>query len=95
MIDLDWEDAWLPVQSCTNRTPRVSALDELLGPPGSPAGSSWLEMRIDELKTKLQPHTFGGWLNNVNLIVGAPIIESDVAEASSATDGGPEANRMD
>jgi hypothetical protein len=51
-------------------------MDELLGPPGTPAGTSWLEQRINELKTQLQPHmTSGNWLNNVNAIVSEYLAE--------------------
>jgi CotH kinase protein/Lamin Tail Domain len=51
-------------------------MDELLGPPGTPPGSSWLETRIAELKTQLQPHmTSGSWLSNVNLIVSEYLAE--------------------
>ncbi|HEX2474278.1 MAG TPA: CotH kinase family protein, partial [Lacipirellulaceae bacterium] len=47
-------------------------MDELLGP----AGTSWLEQRIDQLKTQLQPHmTSGNWLSNVNLIVSEYLAE--------------------
>ncbi len=51
-------------------------MDELLGPPGTPAGTSWLEQRINVLKTQLQPHmTSGSWLTNVNLIVSEYLAE--------------------
>jgi hypothetical protein len=51
-------------------------MDELLGPPGTPAGTSWLEQRINELKTQLQPHmTSGSWINNVNAIVSEYLAE--------------------
>jgi hypothetical protein len=51
-------------------------MDDLLGPPGTPAGASWLEQRINELKTQLQPHmTSGSWLTNVNRIVNEYLAE--------------------
>jgi hypothetical protein len=51
-------------------------MDDLLGPPGTPAGTSWLEQRINELKTQLQPHmTSGSWLTSVNRIVSEYLAE--------------------
>ena len=51
-------------------------MDELLGPPGSPAGSSWLEMRISELTSLMQPHVgSGSWLTNVDRIVNEYLVE--------------------
>ena len=51
-------------------------MDELLGPPGTPAGTSWLEQRVNELKAALQPHmTSQSWLSNVNRIVDEYLTE--------------------
>ncbi|HEY3393372.1 MAG TPA: CotH kinase family protein [Lacipirellulaceae bacterium] len=53
-----------------------SLMDELLGPPGTPAGTSWLEQRVNELKAALQPHMSSqSWLSNVNRIVGEYLTE--------------------
>jgi hypothetical protein len=50
--------------------------DQFLLPPGSAAGSSWLEQRVAELKTVLQPYVgAGGWLTEVNRITGEYLSE--------------------
>jgi hypothetical protein len=54
-------------------------MDELLGPPGTPAGTSWLEQRVAQLKTQIQPHIpsqqQSDWLTSVNRIIGEYLTE--------------------
>ncbi len=51
-------------------------MDQFLGPPGTPAGTSWLETRVAELRAALQPHIVGAnWTSDVNRIITEYLVE--------------------
>jgi hypothetical protein len=51
-------------------------MDQFLGAPGTPAGTSWLETHVAALKADLQPLVGGSsWLTEVNKIVGEYLTE--------------------
>jgi hypothetical protein len=51
-------------------------MDQFLGAPGTPVGTSWLEAHVTALKTDLEPLVGGSsWLTEVNKIVGEYLTE--------------------